>query len=96
MADNEARKRRPVVWNRYELGILLQFDALDVWSNIHRAASESTTAGNNLTRRVAQNRHRRNGCNNVFFDFRVGWLGKDENTALYWCGRRPPWVQGNR
>ena len=86
MADNEAGDWRPVVRNKYELDILSRMNYLDVWSRTHLPASDQTTPGSNLTRRVSRNRHRNKGCNNLFFDGRAGWLSKDENTARYWCG----------
>ncbi len=86
MADNSAGEWRPVVRNEYELDILSRMNYLDVWSRTHLPASEETTKGSNLTRRIAQNRHRNKGCNNLFFDGRADWLDKDENTAKFWCG----------
>ncbi len=90
MADNEAGDWRPVVRNRYELDILSRFNYLDVWSSTHMPASERTTPGDNMTRRVARNRHRSRGCNNLFFDGRADWLHMDENTARFWCGAEIP------
>jgi prepilin-type N-terminal cleavage/methylation domain-containing protein/prepilin-type processing-associated H-X9-DG protein len=86
MADNEAGNWRPVVRNRYELDILSRFNYLDVWSATHLPASESDTQGDNLTRRVAADRHRNRGCNNLFFDGHATWLSAEENTSRYWCG----------
>ncbi len=86
LADNEAGDWRPVVRDRYELDNMSRFNLLDVWSRTHLPASEETTSGSNLTRRVSRDRHRGNGCNNLFFDGRVGWLHRDENTSRYWCG----------
>jgi prepilin-type N-terminal cleavage/methylation domain-containing protein/prepilin-type processing-associated H-X9-DG protein len=86
MADNSAGEWRPVVRNRDQLDILSRFNYLDVWSRTHLPASEETTKGSNLTRRVAANRHRGKGCNNLFFDGRADWLDKEDNTARFWCG----------
>jgi prepilin-type processing-associated H-X9-DG protein len=86
LADNEAGDWRPVVRNRYELDILSRFNYLDVWSTTHLASSDQQTKGSNLTRRVARDRHRNKGCNNLFFDGRADWLQWDENTSRYWCG----------
>ena len=86
MADNEAGDWRPVVRDRYELDILSRMNYLDVWSRTHLPASEQTTRGSNLTRRVSRSRHRQKGCNNLFFDGRADWLHMDENTSRYWCG----------
>ena len=86
MADNEAGDWRPVVRNKYELDILSKFNYLDVWSRTHLPSSDETTRGSNLTRRVARDRHRGEGCNNLFFDGHSDWLRTDENTSRYWCG----------
>ncbi len=86
LADNEAGNWRPVVRNRYELDIFTKFNYLDVWSTAHMATSDQETKGSNLTRRVARDRHRNKGCNNLFFDGRADWLAWDENTSRYWCG----------
>jgi prepilin-type N-terminal cleavage/methylation domain-containing protein/prepilin-type processing-associated H-X9-DG protein len=90
MADNEAGDWRPVVRNRYELDILSKFNYLDVWSSTHLPPSDEQTKGSNLTRRVAGNRHRNKGCNNLFFDGHADWLQWDENTTKYWCGVELP------
>ena len=90
MADNEAGEWRPVVRNRYELDILSKFNYLDVWSSTHLPASDQETKGSNLTRRVARDRHRNKGCNNLFFDGRADWLPWNENTTKYWCGVELP------
>ena len=81
MADNEAGNWRPVVRDEYELDILSKFNYLDVWSSTHLPTSERTTRGSNLTRRVSRNRHRNEGCNNLFFDSHADWLHMDENTT---------------
>jgi prepilin-type N-terminal cleavage/methylation domain-containing protein/prepilin-type processing-associated H-X9-DG protein len=90
MADNSAGDWRPVVRDRYELDIFSRFNYLDVWSSTHLPASESITKGNNLTRRIAANRHRGDGCNNLFFDGHADWLHKTKNTARFWCGSEDP------
>ncbi|MHC4116384.1 MAG: prepilin-type N-terminal cleavage/methylation domain-containing protein [Planctomycetota bacterium] len=90
MADNSAGDWRPVVRNRNQLNLFGRFNYLDVWSSTHLPASESTTKGNNLTRRIAANRHRGDGCNNLFFDGHADWLHKTKNTAKYWCGSEDP------
>jgi prepilin-type N-terminal cleavage/methylation domain-containing protein len=90
MADNEAGDWRPVVRDRYELDIASRFNVLDVWSSSHLPDSDDTMAGSNLTRRIAADRHRSEGCNNLFFDSRAEWLHKDDNAARYWCGQDDP------
>ena len=90
MADNSAGDWRPVVRNRNQLDIFSRFNYLDVWSSTHLPASERTTKGDNLTRRIAANRHRGDGCNNLFFDGHSSWLHKTKNTARFWCGADDP------
>ena len=90
MADNEAGDWRAVVRNRHELHIESGLNRLDVWSRTHMPASDRTTKGDNLTRRISCNRHRGKGCNNLFFDGRADWLSKDENTSRFWCGAELP------
>lgn len=90
IADNEAGEWRPVVRDRYELEDMSRFNLLDVWSSTHMPASDQETRGSNLTRRVAGDRHRGSGCNNLFFDGRADWLHRDENTTRYWCGAELP------
>jgi prepilin-type N-terminal cleavage/methylation domain-containing protein/prepilin-type processing-associated H-X9-DG protein len=86
LADNEAGPWRPVILNRKDLDVASVFNLLDVWSVTHLAASEQETVGNNLTRRVARDRHRNQGCNNLFFDGHSEWLSAKDNTSVYWCG----------
>jgi prepilin-type processing-associated H-X9-DG protein len=67
-----------------------RFNLFDVWSSTHMPASDQETRGSNLTRRVARDRHRNKGCNNLFFDGRADWLPSNENTTKYWCGAELP------
>jgi prepilin-type N-terminal cleavage/methylation domain-containing protein/prepilin-type processing-associated H-X9-DG protein len=90
MADNSAGDWRPVVRDRNQLDLFGRFNYLDVWSSTHLPASEHTTKGSNLTRRIAANRHRGDGCNNLFFDGHADWLHKSKNTAKLWCGSEDP------
>ncbi|MEN6427645.1 MAG: type II secretion system protein [Phycisphaerales bacterium] len=90
LADNEAGPWRPVILDRKDLDIASVFNLLDVWSATHMPASDKETAGNNLTRRVAAERHRTKGCNNLFFDGHADWLSALENTSRYWCGVEAP------
>ncbi len=85
MADNEAGEWRPVILNRRDLDIASVFNLLDVWSTTQLPMSDQTTVGNNLTRRVARDRHR-DGCNNLFFDGHSDYLSAKDNTSRYWCG----------
>jgi hypothetical protein len=86
LADNEAGNWRPVIRDRYELETVSRLNLLDVWSVTHLPLSDQTSSSTNLHRRVARERHRRTGCNNLFFDSHSGWLKTEENTSRYWCG----------
>jgi len=90
LADNEAGPWRPVILNRKDLDIASVFNLLDVWSATHLPGSTQETVGSNLTRRVAADRHRTKGCNNLFFDGHSDWLSAEENTGRYWCGVETP------
>jgi prepilin-type processing-associated H-X9-DG protein len=86
MADNEAGDWRPVVRDEYDLDNVNNMNVLDVWSATHLPASEQETTGE-TGRRVAAERHRGKGCNNLFFDGHSDWLHKDENTVRYWVNK---------
>ena len=90
MADNEAGDWRPVVRDEYDLDNLNNMNVLDVWSTTHLPASTQETVGE-TGRRVAAERHRGKGCNNLFFDGHADWLSKEENTVKYWVNK----TQGN-
>jgi prepilin-type processing-associated H-X9-DG protein len=90
LADNEAGEWRPVIRDRYELDMFNRLNILDVWSRTHLAASDGEMGVGHLHRRVAQSRHRGDGCNNLFFDGHAEWLHKDKNTSRYWCGEELP------
>jgi len=84
LADNEAGDWRPVIRDRNQLDLASNLNILDVWSTTHLAYSDQGSG--NLHRRVAQDRHRNKGCNNLFFDGHVEWLKAEDNTAFYWSG----------
>jgi prepilin-type N-terminal cleavage/methylation domain-containing protein/prepilin-type processing-associated H-X9-DG protein len=90
LADNEAGDWRPVIRERNELDLASNLNLLDVWSTKQLPGSDRTARGDNLTRRVARDRHRTNGCNNLFFDGHADWLKAQDNTARYWCGVDAP------
>lgn len=90
LADNSAGDWRPVITDEHELNVASRFNLLDVWSITHLPASDRTTPGNYLTRRIGRDRHRNQGCNNLFFDGHADWLHKDDNTTWYWCGVQQP------
>jgi len=84
LADNEAGDWRPVIRDKNQLDLASNLNILDVWSITHLANADQGSG--NLHRRVAQDRHRNKGCNNLFFDGHVEWLSAEDNTAFYWCG----------
>jgi len=86
LADNEAGNWRPVIRDRYELDTVSKLNVLDVWSVTHLPLSSRTSTGSTLHRRVARSRHRRTGCNNLFFDGHAEWLKAEDNTSRHWCG----------
>ncbi len=86
MADHEAGDWRPIIRDRYELDLMSKFEIFDIWSVAHLPPSNSETNSTNLHRRVARERHRGKGCNNLFFDGHSDWLPWDQNTSRYWCG----------
>ena len=90
LADNAAGNWRPVITDRDELDVASRFNLLDVWSVTHLPASDQTTVGSNLVRRVAPDRHRGKGCNNLFLDGHADWLAAEDNTSRYWCGVERP------
>jgi len=87
LADNAAGSWRPIMLDEGDLNRLEGINILDVW-----AASQLpwNFAGDtpNTSRRVALDRHRREGCNNLFFDGHTGWLGARDNTPYLWSGAR--------
>ncbi len=90
LADNEAGGWRPIIRHQQDLNLASNLNLLDVWSVTHMAASTQESVGNNLTRRVAADRHRNKGCNNLFFDGHSDWLAAEDNTSRYWCGVENP------
>jgi prepilin-type N-terminal cleavage/methylation domain-containing protein/prepilin-type processing-associated H-X9-DG protein len=92
MADNEAGEWRPVITDQDELNVASRFNLLDVWSTTHLPASNQTSTSSNLVRRIAPDRHRGKGCNNLFFDGHSTWLAAEDNTSRYWCGKEDPTI----
>jgi len=84
IADNSTGPLRPVILNKYELVQVAEWNILDVWSKYQLPGANREQA--NYHRRVAPDRHRREGCNNLFFDGHAKWLHTDNNTTLLWCG----------
>ncbi len=83
-ADNSTGPLRPVILNKNELIEQAELNILDVWSKYQMPGANREQA--NYHRRVAPDRHRREGCNNLFFDGHARWLPTDQNTTLLWAG----------
>lgn len=85
LADNSTGPLRPVILNKNELIEQSELNILDVWSKYQIPGADREQ--NNLHRRVAPDRHRREGCNNLFFDGHAKWLHTRKNTTLLWAGK---------
>jgi prepilin-type N-terminal cleavage/methylation domain-containing protein/prepilin-type processing-associated H-X9-DG protein len=85
LADNSTGPLRPVILNKYELIEVSEWNILDVWSKYQLPGANREQA--NYHRRVAPDRHRREGCNNLFFDGHAKWLYTDQNTTILWAGK---------
>ena len=86
LADNEAESWRLVILDKVALDPLAGF--LDVWSPNFLPWNVLNDDNNPGTRRVAFDRHRKEGCNNLFFDGHADWLYSRDNTTYYWAGAR--------
>ena len=86
LADNEAESWRLVILDDVALDPLAGF--LDVWSPNFLPWNVLNDDNNPGTRRVAFDRHRKEGCNNLFFDGHADWLYSRDNTTYYWAGAR--------
>ena len=84
LADNEAGPWRPVVRDRMDLTQETTYYLLDVWSSTHLPSS--TWEGGAMSRRIPSDRHRGEGCNNLFVDGHVEWLHTNDNTRRMWGG----------
>ncbi|MCH7919933.1 MAG: prepilin-type N-terminal cleavage/methylation domain-containing protein [Planctomycetes bacterium] len=87
LADNAAGLWRPIMLDEGDLNSLQGINILDVWS-ANQLPWNFGTDRPNTGRRVAFDRHRSEGCNNLFFDGHTDWLGARDNTPYLWCGAR--------
>jgi prepilin-type N-terminal cleavage/methylation domain-containing protein/prepilin-type processing-associated H-X9-DG protein len=86
LADNEAGEWRPIIRSKEEMLIASAYSIFDVWSSVHLPSSNVETG--DQSRRVARDRHRYTGCNNLFVDGHVQWVSTEDSTRLMWGGRR--------
>ena len=77
MADNENGDWREIITSNTDPGL----NKCDVWHPNHMPLSDSETT--NRSRRVAQARHRL-GCNVLFTDWHVEWMGAEDMTIDMW------------
>ena len=87
LADNAAGTWRPIMLDEGDLNRLEGINILDVWAASQLPWNFASDTPN-TSRRVALDRHRREGCNNLFFDGHTGWLGARDNTPYLWSGAR--------
>ena len=83
IADNEAGEWRPIIRGEGDMEIQNNLNVLDVWNTTHLPMSDIETTGER-GRRVAADRHKGNGCNNLFFDGHSDFLEAEDSTAKHW------------
>jgi prepilin-type processing-associated H-X9-DG protein len=78
LADNEYGNWRPMIKSATDWGT----NRCDVWHPGHlpTSNSEHPTTG----RRVARDRHKNNGCNNLFLDWHIEWIAAEKMTINMW------------
>ena len=85
LADNSSGPSRPIMLDENDLNKLDGINILDVWA-ANQLPWDFRNSRPNGSRRVAFDRHRTEGCNNLFFDGHTEYLGARENTTMFWCG----------
>lgn len=78
LADNEYGPWRDIIRKADDPG----WRRCDVWQPGHLPTSNSEHYTNG--RRVARDRHKNNGCNNLFLDWHVEWIAADRMTINMW------------
>ncbi|MHC4543924.1 MAG: prepilin-type N-terminal cleavage/methylation domain-containing protein [Planctomycetota bacterium] len=78
LTDNEYGNWRPMIKSATDWGT----NRCDVWDPGHLPSSNSEhpTYG----RRVARDRHKNNGCNNLYLDWHVEWMAAEKMTINMW------------
>jgi len=87
LADNSSGPGRPIMLDEGDLNRLEGINILDVWQANQLPWNFGTDMPNG-SRRVALDRHRTQGCNNLFFDGSTRYLTARDNTTWLWCGAR--------
>ena len=77
LSDNEDGDWREIITSNTDAGL----NKCDVWHPSHMPLSDSETT--NRSRRVARARHRL-GCNVLFTDWHVEWMGAEDMTIDMW------------
>ncbi|MHC4692009.1 MAG: type II secretion system protein [Planctomycetota bacterium] len=78
LADNEYGSWRDIIRKADDPG----WRRCDVWQQGHLPTSNSEHYTNG--RRVARDRHKNNGCNNLFLDWHVEWIAAEKMTINMW------------
>ncbi|MDH4238965.1 MAG: type II secretion system GspH family protein [Phycisphaerae bacterium] len=80
LADNEYGPApwRPIIRKADDEG----WNRCDVWDPGHLPSSNSQDTYRG--RRVARDRHKNNGCNNLFLDWHVEWIAAEKMTINMW------------
>ena len=78
LADNEYGYWRDIIRKADDPG----WRRCDVWQQGHLSTSNSEHYTNG--RRVARDRHKNKGCNNLFLDWHVEWIAAEKMTINMW------------
>jgi len=78
LADNEYGPWRPIIRKANDDG----WNLCDVWNPGHLPSSGSQDRYQG--RRIARDRHKNNGCNNLYLDWYVEWMAAEKMTINMW------------
>jgi prepilin-type N-terminal cleavage/methylation domain-containing protein/prepilin-type processing-associated H-X9-DG protein len=78
LADNEYGSWRDIIRKADDPG----WRRCDVWRSGHLPTSNSEDYTNG--RRIARDRHKNNGCNNLYLDWHVEWMAAEKMTINMW------------
>lgn len=78
LADNEFGPWRPIIRKADDDG----WNLCDVWDPGHLPSSDSQDTWRG--RRIARDRHKNNGCNNLYLDWHVEWVAAEDMTIDMW------------
>ena len=78
LADNEHGPWRPIIRKADDTG----WNLCDVWNPGHLPSSNSQDTWRG--RRIACDRHKNKGCNNLYLDWHVEWIAAEKMTVNMW------------